>query len=109
MAFLGDFPDYFSIVSWPGDVAKAHKGSMTDDQMYAFLSYFDTKNLATLIDCPVWATTGLQDSTCPSHTNLAPFNNLKSKDKTMNFYPEMQHSYPPTWTSDITTFFKSKM
>ena len=105
VAFLGDFPDYFKIVSWPANVAFANQGSMTDAEMYAFLSYFDTKNLATLIDCPVWATSGLQDSTCPSHTNVAPFNNLKSTDKTMSFYPEMQHSYPTTWTSDITKFF----
>ena len=109
VAFLGDYPDYFRIVSWPGDVAKANKGSMTDDQMYAFLSYFDTKNLATKITCPVYATIGLQDRTCPPHTNIAPFNNLPGTDKQMTFYPQMQHSYPPSWTSDIAAFFKSKM
>ena len=109
VAFLGDYPDYFKIVSWPANVAKANKGSMTDDQMYAFLSYFDTKNLATRISCAVWATSGLQDGTCPPHTNLAPFNNLKSTDKHMSFYPEMQHDYPKTWFSDINTFFKERM
>ena len=109
VAFLGDYPDYFKIVSWPREVAKAHQGSMTDAEMYAFLSYFDTKNLATMINCPVWATSGLQDSTCPSHTQMAAFNNLLSTDKTMSFYPEMQHSYPPTWTSDITKFFQDRM
>lgn len=109
VAFLGDYPDYFEIVSWPANVAKENKGGMTDEQMYAFLSYFDTKNLATLISCPVWATSGLQDGTCPSHTNVAPFNNLKSTDKTMTFYPEMQHSYPPTWFEDIAKFFKDRI
>ena len=109
VAFLGDFPDYFRIVDWPASVAKANKGSMTDDEMYAFLSYFDTKNLATRINCAVWATSGLQDATCPSHTNMAPFNNLPSKDKHMSFYPLMQHSYPPTWTSDIMKFFKDRI
>jgi len=108
VAFLGDFPDYFKIVSWPANVAKENQGSMTDDQMYAFLSYFDTKNLATKISCAVWATSGLQDGTCPSHTNVAPFNNLKSTDKTMTFYPEMQHSYPSSWNSDIAKFFKDR-
>ncbi|MBP5334031.1 MAG: acetylxylan esterase [Bacteroidales bacterium] len=109
VAFLGDFPDYFRIVTWPGDVAKKNQGTMTDQEMYAFLSYFDTKNLATRITCAVWATSGLQDQTCPSHTNVAPFNNLKSTDKVMNFYPEMQHSYPSTWTSDIDKFFKARI
>lgn len=110
VAFLGDFPDYFKIVGWPGDTAKscAKAKGMTDQEMYAFLSYFDTKNLATRISCAVWATSGLQDGTCPPHTNLAPFNNLKSTDKTMNFYPEMQHSYPSTWYSDISKFFKDR-
>ena len=109
VAFLGDYPDYFKIVTWPGDVAKANQGSMSDEEMYAFLSYFDTKNLATRINCAVWATSGLQDGTCPSHTQMAPYNNLKSKDKSMTFYPEMQHSYPSTWTSDIDKFFKDRM
>ena len=109
VAFLGDFPDYFKIVSWPGNVAKANQGSMTDEQMYAFLSYFDTKNLATRISCPVYATIGLQDRTCPPHTNIAPYNNLLSEDKQMSFYARMEHSYPSNWTSDIMAFFKARM
>jgi len=109
VAFLGDFPDYFKIVSWPGDVAKANKGSMTDEEMYAFLSYFDTKNLATRISCAVYATSGLQDGTCPPRTNTAPFLNLKSTDKEMHYYPKMQHSYPPNWTNDIMKYFKNRI
>lgn len=111
VAFLGDFPDYFQIVSWPGNTAKENQGSMTDEEMYAFLSYFDTKNLATLISesTAVWATSGLQDGTCPPHTNIAPFNNLAGSDKQMNFYPEMQHAYPKSWSSDINKFFKARI
>ena len=82
---------------------------MTDEEMFAFLSYFDTKNLATRISCAVWATSGLQDGTCPPHTNMAPFNNLPSTDKQMNFYPEMQHDYPRSWNSDIMQFFKTRI
>ena len=109
VAFLGDFPDYFQIVSWPGDVAKSHKGSMTDDEMYAFLSYFDTKNLATRISCPVMADLGLQDSTCPPHTNMAPYNNLLSTDKEMHYYPEMGHEIASGWESMYTKFFKARI
>lgn len=109
VAFLGDFPNYFNIVSWPGDVAKKNKGTMTDEEMYAFLSYFDTKNLATKISCAVYATSGLQDGTCPPRTNTAPFVNLKSTDKEMHYYPEMQHSYPANWTNDIMQFFKNRI
>ena len=111
VAFLGDFPDYFKIVSWPAETAKANKGSMTDEEMYAFLSYFDTKNLATKISAAVLASSGLQDGTCPPHTNIAPFNNLLTpeSDKEYVFAPEMQHDYPQGWTTKIMNFFKARM
>ena len=109
VAFLGDFPDYFNIVGWPGSTAKANKGSMTDEEMYAFLSYFDTKNLATRISAAVIACSGLQDGTCPPHTNLAPFNNLPTEDKVIYYYPEMGHEIPSDWNKKIMTFFRERM
>ena len=109
VAFLGDFPDYFQIVGWPGNTAKENQGSMTDAQMYEFLSYFDTKNLATRISCAVLACSGLQDETCPPHTNVAPFNNLKSTDKQYYYYPTMQHEIPSDWSSKWSKFFKERM
>ena len=109
VAFLGDYPDYFELVSWPGNVAKANKGSMTDEEMYAFLSYYDTKNLATKISCAVLASSGLQDGTCPPHTNFAAFNNVNSKDKEMVIDPEMGHSFPAGWSSKQANFFKERI
>lgn len=109
VAFLGDFPDYFNIVSWPAETAKANKGSMTDEEMYAFLSYFDTKNLATRITASVIACSGLQDGTCPPHTNLAPYNNLPTEDKVIYYYPEMGHEIPSDWNTKIMKFFKERM
>ena len=111
VAFLGDFPDYFQIVGWPAETAKANKGSMTDEEMYAFLSYFDTKNLATRISAATLASSGLQDGTCPPHTNIAPFNNLltPAQDKEYIFAPEMGHDYPVGWTGKMMNFFKARM
>ena len=109
VAFLGDFPDYFNIVSWPAETAKANKGSMTNEEMYAFLSYFDTKNLATRISASVIACSGLQDVTCPPHTNIAPFNNLLTEDKVFYYYPEMGHEIPSDWNKKIMNFFKERM
>ena len=111
VAFLGDFPDYFQIVGWPAETARANKGDMTDEEMYAFLSYFDTKNLATKISAAVLASSGLQDGTCPPHTNIAPFNNLLTpeSDKEYIFAPEMQHDYPLGWTTKLMNFFKARM
>ena len=109
VAFLGDFPDYFNIVTWPAETAKANKGSMTNEEMYAFLSYFDTKNLATRISASVIACSGLQDVTCPPHTNIAPFNNLLTEDKVFYYYPEMGHEIPADWNKKIMAFFKERM
>ena len=105
VAFLGDFPDYFDIVGWPAETARANKGTMTDDEMYAFLSYFDTKNLATRISCPVIAAICLKDQTCPPHTNIAPYNNLKSTVKEIHYYPKLGHAIPPTWPKAYADFF----
>jgi len=108
VAFLGDFPDYFKIVDWPASTAKAcaKEAGMTDEQMYAFLSYYDTKNLATRIHCAVLATSGLLDGTCPPHTNIAPYNLIDHPDKEYHFYPNMTHDYPKNWFSMIAAFWK---
>lgn len=108
VAFLGDFPDYFKIVDWPGSTAKAEakKAGMSDDEMYAFLSYYDTKNLATRISCAVLATSGLKDGTCPPHTNIAPYNIINNPQSEYHFYPNMTHDYPKNWFSMIEAFRK---
>lgn len=82
VSFMGDFPNYFRVAVWPGNVAKAlaRQKGMSDEQMYASLAYFDTKNLAPWVTCPVKAFMSLQDATCPPRTNFAPFNNLSSSD-----------------------------
>ena len=112
ITFMGDFPDYFDITSWPGYIAKQNQGTMSDADMYAFLSYFDTKNLATNISCPYITSVGLQDNVCPPHTNLAPYNNVKTPaaDKQIVFNPELQHQVKydgeENWNATYTAFFK---
>lgn len=105
IAFLGDFPDYFDIVNWPAYVACENQGTMTDAEMFAFLSYFDTKNLATSISAATIACIGLQDNVCPPHTNIAPYNNLLSTDKELIYNPELMHQAGATWYSDMMAFF----
>ena len=109
VAFLGDFPDYFEIVSWPAETARANQGTMTDEEMFRFLSYFDTKNLATRIGAAVIACSGLDDDTCPPHTNTAPFNNLPTKDKEMHYYPQMGHTIPSDWPGKYLDFFAKRI
>ena len=118
ITFMGDFPDYFEITSWPASVAKNCQkaindkgGSMTDADMYAFLSYYDTKNLATSISCPYITSVGLQDNVCPPHTNVAPYNNAATPavDKQIVYNPELQHQTNSQWNTTFMTFFKKYM
>ena len=117
VAFMGDFPDYFTIVpndggGFPGMAQNCKKAlGWTDDQMYGFMSYFDTKNLATRVGCPIFACIGLKDNICPPHTNIAPYNNAHTPaaDKQMTFYADMGHEYPSGWDSNYVKFFKAYM
>lgn len=74
--FLGDFRDYFKIVGWPltGVMKEAAKNGISQEQVFDMLSYFDVKNFVTRIQCPVYMGFGLQDATCPPHTNFAEYN-----------------------------------
>ena len=113
IAFMGDFPDYFQIVNWPAYVARECQQalSMSDEEMYAFLSYFDTKNLATKISdkVAVIATIGVQDNVCPPHTNIAPYNNLPDGTvKEISFNPENAHQVAANWYDVYMAYFKSK-
>ena len=107
ITFMGDFPDYFELTNWPANVAKENQGTMTDAEMYAFLSYFDTKNLATKVSCPVITSIGVQDNVCPPHTNIAPYNNVTtaSADKLIVFNAELQHATNGEWYSVYNEFF----
>jgi len=105
IAFLGDYPDYFDIVNWPAYVARENQGTMTDAEMFAFLSYFDTKNLAPSINAATLACLGLQDNVCPPHTNIAPYNNLDITDKQLVINPELMHQVSNTWYTEMMAFF----
>ena len=109
VAFLGDYADAIDIGGLAIEISKRCKGSMSREEMLAFLSYFDTKNLATRISCAVMGSSGLQDDVCPPRTNVVPFNNLKTpaSDKKYIFGPEMGHDYPKGWNPGA--FFKERM
>ena len=111
VAFLGDYADAMDIGGLAAETAKRCKGSMSDEEMLAFLSYFDTKNLTPRISCAVLGSSGLQDDVCPPRTNVVPFNNLATpeSEKEYLFGPEMGHSYPGSWYSKMDKLFKSKM
>lgn len=110
--FMGDFPDYFEVGSWPAYPAHQQQAALglSDEEMFAFLSYFDTKNLATRISSPVMSCIGLQDDVCPPHTNIAPYNNLpEGVEKTLTFNPELKHQTANNWYDNYMAFFKSHL
>ena len=112
--FMGHFPQYFQVGAWPASVAfqQRDKYGMTDDQMYDMLSYFDTKNLAKWVTCPVKSAVGLQDNVCPIRTNLAPYNNFGTQldttfEKELTINPTFMHQTHDGWYNDWMEFFKS--
>lgn len=105
--FMSDFPDYFRIVGWPANAVlpKAREIGLDEKQLYANLSYFDIKNLARWIECPVLMGVGLQDPTCPPHTNFAGFN-LVDADKEFVIYPTLGHTVDyADWNARRDRFF----
>lgn len=92
ITFMSDFPDYFKIVNWPAEpvFSKQKELGLSDEQLYKTLSYFDIKNLAQWIECPVYMAIGLQDVTCPPHTNFSGFNNAQV-EKQYHIYRNYGH------------------
>ena len=108
---MSDYPDYFRIAPWPASAftgyLKEHP-EKTWDEIYALLSFFDVKNLAHLIKCPILMSVGLQDDVCPPHTNFAAFNQVTSEKKYYVF-PDQGHSLPANWNEIKMEFFNEKL
>ena len=78
--FLSDYPDYARIVSWPVHEVfeAADAAGIARDELFRTLSYFDIKNFTDRVQCPVYMAFGLQDPTCPPHTNFAGYNQVSA-------------------------------
>ena len=95
--FLSDFPDYFKVAKWPGNEFVEYEKANHDfgwKGIFETLSYFDIKNLAPWIKCPVLMQIGLKDLICPPHINFAAYNQL-TVPKSYIVYPESGHGLPP--------------
>ena len=111
--FLGDYRDYYKIVWWPvHEVTGAADAEGLDrDAVFDMLTYFDVKNFAPLVECPAYMAFGLQDSTCPPHTNFAIYNNLGSAEKHWHCVPTCGHAMwnEPSWPPVRDEFLVSKI
>lgn len=109
--FLSDFPDYFKIAPWPKSDFDNYMNSHPDAKwgdIYALLTYFDIKNLAQWIECPLIMGIGVQDNVCPPHINFAAYNQVKSEKRWMAF-PEFGHSVGKEYNDAAKAFFKEKL
>ena len=109
--FLSDYKDYFKIAQWPksdfDNYMKDHPEAKWED-VYNLLTYFDIKNLAQWIECPLIMGIGVQDDVCPPHINFAAYSQVKSEKRWMAF-PEYGHSVGKEYGEAIMAFFKEKL
>lgn len=109
-----DFKHTKQIVAWPTNVFAGKQAELgwTDSQIDEFNSYFDTKNFASRITCPVITSFSLQDQVDGPHLNIAPYNlliNVDGKDKEYCVNPFLGHATPTTWESVLKAFFNRYM
>ena len=108
--FLGDYRHYSQIVSWPvwEIINTADMQGITRDDLFEMLSYFDIKNFTDRIRCPVFMAFGLQDPTCPPHTNFAEYNMI-SAPKHYLCIPACGHAMwkENEWSMKRNEWFKS--
>ena len=106
--FLGDFPHYAQIVGWPmGEILEAARNQdIPEEELYKTLSYFDVKNFTDRIKCPLYMSFGLQDSTCPPHTEFAAYNQVRS-EKAYFCVPLCGHAMwqQESWTKERMEWF----
>jgi len=95
--FLTNWDLYFKTSHWPEmDKWIEEKESRTWQSTLKTMSYFDTMNMASWIECPVFMGVGLQDAICPPVTNFAVYNRLKGK-REYRVYPYAKHNVGKTF------------
>ena len=94
LPFLSDFRNYFTLTGFPAHFFQSYaaKNNRPMDSIYNVLDYFDIKNFASLVKCPVMMASGLFDETCPPAINFAAYNNIRSKRKEFHLMPDTGHA-----------------
>ena len=107
--FLSDYEDYGRIVRWPmwEVYEQAESEGIEREALLDMMRYFDVKNFTDRITCPVYMAFGLQDPTCPPHTNFAGYNQVTAP-KSYWCVPTCGHGMwlEPSWTAERAAFFE---
>ena len=115
-----DFVHTMEIVGWPTNVfnnwinAQVTAGTYATYEegkaaLLAHQSYFDTKNFAKWITCPVITNFSLQDQTDGPHLNISPYNLLTVTDKEYSINPFKGHATADDWSTTYMNFFKDRL
>lgn len=95
--FVSDHMKTFRMTQWPGSIIRGWVAADPENNTWAVAAatgrYFDAKNLAGWIECPVFMGIGLQDPVCPAPTNFAGYNQIRSP-KEYRVYPMAGHWLP---------------
>ena len=116
-----DFVHTMEIVGWPTNVfndwinAKVAAGTYANYEagkaaLLKHQSYFDTKNFAKWITCPVITNFSLQDNTDGPHLNISPYNllvNVPASDKQYSINQFKGHATANDWSTTYMTFFQN--
>lgn len=108
--FLGDYPVSAKISEWPAQylINTGMSQGLSQTETLKLLSYFDSKNWATRVTCPVVFEFSLQDPVCPPRTTMAIYNNFTHVPyKTYSFNPLKAHSASAHFKSDYEAMFRS--
>ncbi len=109
--FLSDYRDYFKITHWPKSDFVNYMNDHPEakwDNIYDLLTYFDIKNLAQWIECPLIMGIGVQDDVCPPHINFAAYNQVQSEKQWMAF-PDFGHDVGKAYHDAVYKFIKEKL
>jgi cephalosporin-C deacetylase len=111
LPFLSDFRNYFTITNWPAAEIRqfASQKNIPMTEIYKTLDYFDIKNFAPWVQCPVMMGVGLLDRTCPPAINFAAFNNLKVQEKYFYLFPYTGHFIPIEHNIRLFGWFKNRL
>ena len=74
------------------------------DELFGRLAYYDTKNFAHLVRCPVFFGTGLDDVVCPPPTQCATYNQLGGPHERL-LYPGFGHEEIQDFDDAAVLFF----
>ena len=108
ITWLCDWVNYFELTDWP------EMNSWVEDResrgwkkTLTTLSYFDTMNLASRIQCPTVMSIGLQDPICPPTTSYATFNRIRGPREDW-IYKESRHGLPASHYPRVWSWIRQK-